>query len=65
MFTRYSSINRHIISSSVVAGLMIALLAGVIQFSIFPHRRAVQFDTTISSLQNYHGFTPAADHEPV
>lgn len=53
MFTRYSSINRHIISSSVVAGLMIALLAGVIQFSIFHHRRAVQFDTTISSLQNY------------
>lgn len=53
MFTRYSSINRRIVFTSIIAGLLIALVAGVAQFSIFHHRRSEQFDTTISSLQNY------------
>ena len=53
MFTRHSSINRRIVLTSIVAGLLIALAAGLVQFSIFHHRRSVQFDNTISSLQNY------------
>ncbi|WP_333494490.1 cyclic di-GMP phosphodiesterase [Kluyvera sp. CHPC 1.251] len=53
MFTRHSSINRRIVLTSIVAGLLIALAAGLAQYSIFHHRRSVQFDNTISSLQNY------------
>ncbi len=53
MFTRHSLINRRIVLTSVVVGLLIALAAGLAQYSIFHHRRAAQFDNTISSLQNY------------
>lgn len=53
MFTRYTSINRRNLMTSIVTGLLIALVTGAIQFSFFHHRRAVQFDATISSLQNY------------
>lgn len=53
MFTRHSLINRRIIMASITTGLLIALIAGVAQFSIFHHRRSVQFDATISSLQSY------------
>lgn len=53
MFTRHSSINRRIVITSIVTGLLIALAAGLMQYSIFHHRRSVQFDTTITSLQNY------------
>ena len=53
MFTRHSLINRRIVLTSVVVGLLIALAAGLAQYSIFHHRRAAQFDNTISSLQSY------------
>ncbi|HDG1709229.1 TPA: cyclic di-GMP phosphodiesterase [Kluyvera ascorbata] len=53
MFTRHSLINRRIVLTSVVVGLLIALAAGLAQYSIFHHRRAAQFDSTISSLQSY------------
>ena len=53
MFTRQRSINRRTILTSIAAGLLVALISGAVQFSIFHHRRAVQFDVTISSLQNY------------
>lgn len=53
MFTRHSLINRRIVLTSLVVGLLIALAAGLAQYSIFHHRRAAQFDNTISSLQSY------------
>jgi len=53
MFTRERLANRRTILISIAAGVLIALIAGALQFSIFHHRRAAQFDSTISSLQNY------------
>ncbi|MGL5969724.1 MAG: cyclic di-GMP phosphodiesterase [Kluyvera sp.] len=53
MFTRERLANRRTIFISIAAGLLIALIAGVLQFSIFHHRRAVQYDNTISGLQSY------------
>ena len=53
MFTRQRSINRRTILASIATGLLVALVCGAVQYSIFHHRRSVQFDVTISSLQNY------------
>ena len=53
MFTRERLANRRTILTSIATGVLIALIAGAMQFSIFHHRRSIQFDTTIFSLQNY------------
>jgi len=53
MFTRERKINRRTLFISIITGLLIALITGAVQFSIFHHRRAEQFNTTISSLQSY------------
>lgn len=53
MFTRYFSLGRKILFSSLLLGVVVALLAGGIQMMIFHHKRAEQFDIIISDLQNY------------
>ncbi|MCS2162759.1 cyclic di-GMP phosphodiesterase [Scandinavium sp. H11S7] len=53
MFTRYFSLGRKILLSSLLLGVVIALLAGSAQLMIFHHKRAEQFDIIIHDLQKY------------
>ncbi|MGK0599044.1 cyclic di-GMP phosphodiesterase [Yokenella regensburgei] len=53
MFTRYFSVGRKILFTSILVGLVAAILAGGIQFSVIHHKRSEQFDTVIKDLQNY------------
>jgi len=53
MFTRYFSIGRKILFSSLLLGVVVALLAGSAQLMIFHHKRAEQFDIIIHDLQKY------------
>jgi FOG: EAL domain len=53
MFTRYFSVGRKILLSSLLLGLAGALLAGSLQLMIFHHKRAEQLDNTIHDLQAY------------
>ncbi|HEX4500341.1 MAG TPA: cyclic di-GMP phosphodiesterase [Scandinavium sp.] len=53
MFTRYFSLGRKILFSSLLLGVVVALLAGSAQLMIFHHKRADQFDIIIHDLQKY------------
>lgn len=53
MFTRYFSVGRKIVFSSLLLGLIGALLAGSLQLMIFHHKRAEQYDAVINDLQAY------------
>lgn len=53
MFTRYFSLGRKILCSSVLLGVVVALLAGSAQLMIFHHKRSEQFDIIIHDLQKY------------
>ncbi|SNY63529.1 cyclic di-GMP phosphodiesterase [Enterobacter sp. CC120223-11] len=53
MFTRYFSLGRKILFSSLLLGTVVALLAGCFQLMIFHHKRAEQFDSIAHDLQKY------------
>ncbi len=53
MFTRYFSLGRKILFSSLLLGIVVALSAGSIQLMIFHHKRAEQFDNIVHDLQKY------------
>lgn len=53
MFTRYFSVGRKILFSSLLLGVVAALLSGSIQLTLFHHKRSSQFDTITHDLQSY------------
>lgn len=53
MLTRNISVNRRIALTSILVGLFIALLLGGTQFLVAHHKRAEQFDNTITDLKTY------------
>jgi len=53
MFTRYFSTSRKVLTGSILAGLLIALLCGMLQFFLSYHKREVKFDTLIVDLRVY------------
>jgi EAL domain-containing protein (putative c-di-GMP-specific phosphodiesterase class I) len=53
MFTRYFSSRRKVLMISILAGLLIALLCGGLQFFSSYHKRAERFDNLIVDLRVY------------
>lgn len=53
MFTRYFSVGRKILFSSLLLGAVVGLLSGSLQLMIFHHKRAEQFDIIIHDLRSY------------
>lgn len=53
MFTRYISTGRKVLLASILAGLIIALIAGGLQFMLLQQKREARFDTIISDLHSY------------
>lgn len=53
MLSRNTSVNRRIVFTSLLVGLLIALLAGGTQFLVFHHKRTEQLDSTIRELKLY------------
>lgn len=53
MFTRYFSTSRKILTGSILAALLVALLCGMLQFVLSYHKREVKFDTLIVDLRVY------------
>lgn len=53
MFTRYFSNSRKILTGSILAGIFIALLCGMLQFFLSYHKRAKTLDTRIVDLRIY------------
>jgi len=53
MFTRYFSTSRKVLTGSILAGLLVALLCGMLQFFLSYHKREARFDTLILDLRVY------------
>ncbi|KNC90266.1 cyclic di-GMP phosphodiesterase [Trabulsiella odontotermitis] len=53
MITRYFSVGRKIVLFSFLAGLLAAVLAGSLQYTVIHHKRTEQFDSIIKNLHNY------------
>lgn len=53
MFTRYFSSNRKLLTGSILAGVLIALLCGSLQFFWSYHKREAKLDTLMSDLHVY------------
>ena len=53
MFTRYLSTGRKVLLASFLAGLLIALIAGGLQFMLLQQKREARFDTIIGDLHSY------------
>ncbi len=53
MFTRHLSTRRKVLMLSVLAGLIVALLCGGMQFFFSYHKRDVKYDNLITDLHDY------------
>lgn len=53
MLTRYLSTGRKVLLASILAGLIIALIAGSLQFIVLQKKREARFDIIISDLHSY------------
>lgn len=53
MFTRHLSTRRKVLMLSVLAGLIVALLCGGMQFFFSYHKREVKYDNLITDLHDY------------
>lgn len=53
MLTRFFSTSRKILTGSILAGVIIALLCGMLQFFLSYHKREAKFDTLIVDLKVY------------
>ena len=53
MLTRYFSPQRKIWLTSLCVGIIVALLAGCIQFMVIYHNRAERFDAIINNVDTY------------
>lgn len=53
MFTRYLSTGRKVLLASILTGLLIALIAGSLQFMLLQKKREARFDTVIGDLHSY------------
>ncbi|MDY1036141.1 cyclic di-GMP phosphodiesterase [Lelliottia sp. CFBP8978] len=53
MFTRFFSTSRKVLTGSILAGIIVALLCGTLQFFLSYHKREVKFDTLIVDLRSY------------
>jgi len=53
MFTRYISTGRKVLLASILAGLLIAFIAGGLQFMLLQQKREARFDTIFDDLHSY------------
>ncbi len=53
MLTRFFSTSRKVLTGSILAGIIVALLCGMLQFFLSYHKREVKFDTLIVDLKVY------------